>query len=80
MCIRDRFTDGTHGVFRILPAVFGDGDQDGDVDLADWSLMHGSLTGPEGGMPPDCGLFDLDADGDVDLADHRLFQQLFQGS
>ena len=75
-----QFTDGTEGVFRISPPVFGDGDQDGDVDLADWSLMAGCLTGPDGGLPPDCSAFDLDADGDVDLVDHRLFQQLFQGS
>jgi len=73
------FTDASQGVYRISPPVFGDGDQDGDLDLADWSLMAGCLTGPDGGLPPDCGVFDLDWDGDVDLTDHRFFQQLFQG-
>jgi len=80
LAIELQFTDGTEGIFRISPPVFGDGDQDGDVDLADWSLMAGCLTGPDGGLPPDCGVFDLDWDGDVDLADHRFFQQLFQAS
>ena len=75
-----QFADGTEGVFRISPPLFADGDQDGDVDLADWSLMSSCLTGPDGGLAPDCDVFDLDADGDVDLEDHRFFQQLFQGS
>ena len=50
------------------------------MDLADWLLMAGCLTGPDGGLAPDCDVFDLDWDGDVDVADYALFQQLFQGS
>ena len=73
------FTDGTEGVFRISPPVFGDGDEDGDVDLDDASLMHDCMQGPDDGMPADCDAFDLDLDDDVDLADHALFQQLFHG-
>jgi hypothetical protein len=74
------FTDGTHGVFRISPPPFGDGDGDVDVDLADWSLMSGCHAGPDGGLAPDCDVFDLDWDNDVDLADYSMFQQLYQGS
>jgi hypothetical protein len=74
------FTDGTHGVYRISPPPFGDGDEDADVDLADWALMAGCATGPAGGLAPDCDVFDLDWDGDVDVGDYALFQQLLQGS
>jgi hypothetical protein len=80
LAIELEFTDGTAGIYRISPPPFGDGDGDADVDLADWSLMHGCLRGPDGGIPPDCDAFDLDWDGDVDVGDYALFQQLFQGS
>ncbi len=75
MCID--FTDGTHGVYRISPPIFGDADQDQDTDFADWVVMAECHTGPEAEVDPDCEVFDLDADGDVDLVDQSMFQQLF---
>jgi hypothetical protein len=37
------------------------------------------LTGPGGGVGPECGDFDADDDGDVDLTDFARFQQAFTG-
>ncbi len=70
------FTDGTHGVYRISPPVFGDADGDGEVGIGDLRLMAHAWTGPGSGAGPEREVFDLDADGDVDLADQALLQQL----
>jgi hypothetical protein len=56
-----------------LVSVEGDGDEDGDVDLADFSRLQRCDTWTTGGAVGDCGLFDLDADGDVDLGDFNWF-------
>ena len=77
LAIRLEFTDGTEGIFRISPPVFGDADQDGDVDSADWLAMQSCCT--DSTLVPGCGVFDLDADGDVDLVDQAMFQELYQG-
>ena len=55
----------------------GDLDDDGDVDLADFAILSGCLSGPE--TPPEsgCTTADLDKDNDVDLADLAVFQQSF---
>jgi hypothetical protein len=73
---RVEFTDGTHGIYRISPPVFGDGDGDGDADEDDWALLLDCWTGPAGSVTPECVVFDLDLDGDVDLIDQQMFEQL----
>jgi hypothetical protein len=78
LALRLDFTDGTHGVFRIS-FPFGDGNHDGQVDLADFSLMQFCWSNPERGSGGDGAVFDMDADGDVDLADMAMFQQLYSG-
>jgi hypothetical protein len=78
LALRLDFTDGTHGVFRVS-FPFGDGNQDGQVDLADWALMQSCWSSPERVSGSDGAVFDMDADGDVDLADMAMFQQLYSG-
>ncbi len=55
----------------------GDSDCDGDIDLADYALLHDCLAGPQVSPPvmsPDClDVFDADVDGDVDLEDANAF-------
>ncbi len=56
----------------------GDGDHDGDVDLADHAALAACLTGPDAGPPgAACGPFDFNADDDVDLLDVSEFQSGF---
>ncbi len=60
--------------------VAADFDNDGDVDLADFSAFSNCFNGPN--SPPasaDCRGPDLDGDGDVDLGDFSLFQDCFNG-
>ena len=69
----------------LVPEVgYGDGEQDGDVDLADLSLGAGCLTGPRDPGDPmydeGCQWFDFDMDYDMDLADVAAFQAVFTGS
>ena len=65
------------------PAIPGDLDFDGDVDLSDFVAFQlcfgGSNNPPAPTCPPGVDA-DLDADGDVDLADFLIFQQNFTGS
>ena len=57
-----------------------DCNNDGAVNLMDYSDFEPCLSGPEGGLPmPDCNCFDLDGDNDVDLSDVHEFQQAFMG-
>jgi len=62
------------------PEIYGDGDCDGDVDLADYEMIAPCLAGPDGGASPVCETFDNDLDGDVDLLDLRELQQTFTGA
>ena len=55
----------------------GDCDADYVVGLADYFVLSGCITGPSGGLLPDCQCADLDEDGDVDLKDFTLFQVVF---
>ena len=64
----------------IMVVVPEDLDADGDVDLDDLALLLSCMTGPQGGILPDCDAADLDGDGDVDLEDFSLFQMSFTGS
>ena len=66
----------------VLP---GDSDEDGDVDLVDFSVFFGCLGGPGNSTPPSgCSqeafdACDLDDDNDVDLGDYATFQAAFTG-
>jgi len=57
----------------------GDLDGNGTINLLDYSLWSGCMSGPGGGLPGACGsagrfdLADLDGDGGVDLRDFGLF-------
>jgi hypothetical protein len=63
----------------------GDIDQDGHVDLTDFSSFVQCLGGADEILPPPAchfaafGFFDLDDDGDVDLHDFSIFAQNFTG-
>ena len=65
------------GALEYIP---GDGDDDGDTDLSDYSDLQDCFTGPAGGILPGCDLYDLDDDGDVDLTDWAVLQLAFAGS
>jgi hypothetical protein len=62
-----------------------DVDDDGDVDLADFSMFQACFNGPNRpwGPPPldqqKCRCLDADKDNDVDLADFGVFQGCFNG-
>ncbi len=63
-----------------LRGVRPDINNDGSVDLADFSLFQLCFNGPN--APPaqgNCGLADFDVDGDVDLSDFAVFQNCFNG-
>ncbi|HRX86971.1 MAG TPA: hypothetical protein P5572_18260 [Phycisphaerae bacterium] len=64
----------------VLPQTPGDGDCDGDVDLADLALLTACLTGPAATSPaPLCrAAFDADADADIDLRDFATFAAQFE--
>ncbi|MCK4660501.1 MAG: hypothetical protein KAV82_13345, partial [Phycisphaerae bacterium] len=55
----------------------GDLDGDGDVDLDDYVVFQGCLTGSGTPPPLPCIDADLDYDNDVDLLDFRRFQARF---
>lgn len=57
----------------------GDCDGDGDVDLHDFELLEGCLTGPNGLVSDDCRCYDFDRNGSVDLADFEAFAASYTG-
>jgi hypothetical protein len=60
--------------------IRGDNDDDGDVDLDDFSGFASCEAGPDvEPADPSCCTFDFDGDGDVDLIDWSLFQIAFTG-
>jgi hypothetical protein len=69
-------------LWRISPNVTikpGDCDGDDDVDLDDFAILSGCVSGPQGGLRPGCACCDADGDEDVDLADGAAFQREFTG-
>jgi len=58
----------------------GDFGNDGAVDLIDHARFANCLSGPSGGLGPNCACFDLDADGDVDMRDFAAFEVGFTGN
>ncbi len=60
--------------------IDGDADNDGDVDLDDFSVFVTCMEASESASgPSECTVFDFDEDGDVDLADFARFQTFFTG-
>ncbi len=56
----------------------GDAENDGDIDLQDFAIFSGCLSGPDESAPPGfCRVMDFDQDTDVDLADWASFQTVF---
>lgn len=55
----------------------GDMDGDHDVDIDDWRWFSLCLSGPWGGIAPECAAADIDLDGDVDLRDVQRFLNHF---
>jgi len=55
----------------------GDLDEDGDVDLDDFTIFVTCMNGPDVPYPLGCEAADLDTDTDVDLADFGVFQLHF---
>ncbi len=68
------------GVFR--GDVFGDYDDDGDVDYRDYVAFQLclSFSGTESAAPPACDVFDSEPDGDVDLGDLGDFLDAYTDS
>ena len=63
----------------LTPPVPGDYTGDGNVNLDDYANFPACLTGPGGGAPMPCDIFDFEPDGDVDLDDFAGFQEGFGG-
>ena len=59
------------------PYTPGDGNSDQMIDLFDFELFQACVTGPNGGLLPDCHFFDFDLDLDVDLIDFYWFELAF---
>ena len=67
-------------MIEATPAVAGDVDFDGDVDLSDFAAFEECRTGPGSqGIPGSCTPFDFDVDRDVDMSDYGVFQMVFTG-
>ena len=64
--------------YQRVPAD-GDLDSDGDVDIDDYVILAGCLTGPEVPAADPCALADVTGDGVVDLVDLTVFQAAFTG-
>ncbi|MCH7812571.1 MAG: hypothetical protein IID40_00990 [Planctomycetes bacterium] len=59
--------------------IRGDHDGGGTIDLADYAAFEPCLTGPAGGVPPGCTVFDFFDDLHIDLADYAAFQAAYDG-
>ncbi len=63
-------------LLEVVEPTPGDCDEDSDVDMFDFACFVDCMTGPGGGLLPDCEGLDFDEDGDVDLLDFAEFQKL----
>ncbi len=61
----------------IFIPIPGDCNQDGVVDLNDYTCFFDCMTGPSQGLQPGCDAFDFDNDNDVDQKDFDNIQSLF---
>lgn len=57
----------------------GDCNNDGGVNLIDYSGLEECLTGPDGGVIGGCECFDVDRSGSVDLLDFAAAQRTYTG-
>ncbi|MGD8451634.1 MAG: C10 family peptidase [Phycisphaerae bacterium] len=60
--------------FAGTSGLVSDLDGDGDVDINDFNVLAGCMSGPLVTPAPDCDGADLDLDTDVDLTDFAVFQ------
>ena len=62
-------------VADVAEGRLGDAENDGDVDIYDFAVLHECLAGPQALTPTSpCRVMDFDQDGDVDLVDCAGFQ------
>jgi len=62
------------------PDIFGDFDNDGDVDWVDRLEFEECATAPGVvQLIPDCGVADFDNDGCIDQKDFAVFQSCLSG-
>lgn len=62
------------------PHVFGDADQDGDVDDSDFQAFASCRSGPAVAFRTGCTVYDRDGDQDVDFDDFGVLQRCYSGS
>ena len=63
-----------------FPLVPGDANADGGVNLDDYKVFEGCMTGPDGGPPEGvCQVLDADGNGTIDLGDFAAMQSSFSG-
>ncbi|MBN1489443.1 MAG: family 10 glycosylhydrolase [Phycisphaerae bacterium] len=75
--------ESNHVIVQVIasPVTIGDADNDGDVDLTDFSAFRQCFNGPNRAYASDgnCAAADADDDNDVDLTDFIAFQYCFNG-
>ena len=60
--------------------LFGDFDEDGDVDLIDYGLFQRCFNSPQALVGEECASMDRDGDEDIDLDDYTAFQNALDAS
>jgi hypothetical protein len=70
----------TKADYIVARYIYGDFDDDHDVDLSDFSFFQSCFNGPNRPYTlVECPPTDEDEDGDVDLSDFAQFQACFNG-
>jgi hypothetical protein len=62
---------------NLTPGTFGDADCDHDIDLADYSMLAGCVTGYGTRLSLGCEALDADINDEIDLRDIAAFQRSF---